>query len=1511
MKVLQFSALFFAITKSGTSQPIPGFSLPKEPSVVAGKVELESLGNQLQVKQFSQKAAIQWKEFNIGKDASLEFLQPNSQSSILNQVSNADPSFILGKISSNGNVFITNRNGIFFGKNATVDVGGLVASSLEIEIDDFINNEFLFKKSIKGGQIVNEGKLSSAQGGFIALLADDVRNSGIILAEKGTVALASGGQIELKFAEENNLEGIKVDASDWDALVENKHVIEAEEGVVILSANAKSKLRGGMVNNSGRILAKGILRKGGRIILTAQENGEVSNSGLVDASSKTAEGGVVTMEGRKILIDSSSITDVSGKKGGGMVLAGGDWQGGKNPEKEPLLPSFQMSQAVEVIMEKEALINASAKEDGPGGTVVLWSDIEDVDSITSVSGNIYSQGGTEGGNGGMVETSGRKLEINDAYVSTLADHGETGQWLLDPGDIDISSSGTVSSLYYSYQPTENTTIQTSAIESALNSNNLTIQTGSGGHYISVTDPISFTNNSSRKLTLNASGDIRINNSVRVNGGIRLIAGGSIELSNNLMANTGEISLQATNDLLSGANGSTVRIENVSGPIGIKADRMAFDGDFNAPSSGRTIIKTRGVLSFEPTGTNFSSDFLGGSDGATGLEMNWKGALTEESTGVYKFTADATSSYRYLEIEDYTRLGGFILNKTNSTTPVKIETELTTTGPISVMGGDVSLSANLTTNSGGIILESSDKLILGLDDSNIRLDSGNSALTLESDWIAFDGQSAGPGNGQTTLATTGILKIEPFNNDFDVNFLGGSDGATGNELNWNGNLSEVSSGIFRFTGDGSNDFRHLLIDNYTRLGGLILGKDESTVPLEIETKIDVAGHISLFGGEVLLEEDVYSTLSGGDILVKSKGKVETVGTRTFQTNNGDITFWADSDGNGEGNIILADFNTINSASGRTGDTDSSGGNITFGGGNNSGLTPNGNAVSSNLPGVKLGTTTANDTQIFSGGGNISIKGESTATSLGDDRDEAGIYQWGKMTMKSGRGAITMLGQSSTFYGIGLTDPISNIASGTKQLSIISSKTSGTAIQLTGTSNSGTGVSFNYLNPKEVLSIGGGQIQINGTGAGAGAHGISLQNQDILSSSGDIFLHGNSEGVIIKDKGARFGSRVGSGVTTSSSNLKISGDVLEYNSPTIGFTHAASTTGTVIMESHGSSFSGLFTFNDFDLDNTVSSLRIGKTTNTEDVRIIKSISIAGPIYFYGGDVYTDSDISISGGGATFAASDILRFGASNTNVMVSTGSNPITLKSDWIAFDGSGNSAGTGHTTFSLSGLLKIEPQSSDFSSEFLGGSDGVTGSELNWKGTVTEISSGVYNFVGDNTSDFKNLTIQDYTRIGGFILNKDNSVTPVRIETQIDANGLITIYGGDIFLEKDLTSTLSGADILVKGRGDIETISSRSVLTNNGDIAFWSNSDNSGGGSIILGNNNVLNSSNGRSGDTDSGGGRITLGGGSGSGTIPTGYSSSSTGAGIKLGTSTANHTEIYSGGGDISIKGSSTATGQV
>ena len=121
------------------------------------------------------------------------------------------------------------------------------------------------------------------------------------------------------------------------------------------------------------------------------------------------------------------------------------------------------------------------------------------------------------------------------------------------------------------------------------------------------------------------------------------------------------------------------------------------------------------------------------------------------------------------------------------------------------------------------------------------------------------------------------------------------------------------------------------------------------------------------------------------------------------------------------MVLGDDNVINSANGRTGDNDSGGGKITIGGGNNGGVVPTGYSSSNAQPGVKLGTTTANHTQIYSGGGNISIKGSSTATGLVDDRDEAGIYQWGRMTMKSGLGSIAFGGTSSEYQGIGFVAP----------------------------------------------------------------------------------------------------------------------------------------------------------------------------------------------------------------------------------------------------------------------------------------------------------------------------------------------------------------------------------------------------------------------------------------------------------------------------------------------------------
>ena len=56
--------------------------------------------------------------------------------------------------------------------------------------------------------------------------------------------------------------------------------------------------------------------------------------------------------------------------------------------------------------------------------------------------------------------------------------------------------------------------------------------------------------------------------------------------------------------------------------------------------------------------------------------------------------------------------------------------------------------------------------------------------------------------------------------------------------------------------------------------------------------------------------------------------------------------------------------------------------------------------------QAGNEHGNHTEIYSGGGDIIVRGSRNLMQVADDRDESGIYQWGQMTMKSGRGSITM-------------------------------------------------------------------------------------------------------------------------------------------------------------------------------------------------------------------------------------------------------------------------------------------------------------------------------------------------------------------------------------------------------------------------------------------------------------------------------------------------------------------------
>ena len=95
-------------------------------------------------------------------------------------------------ITAPGQVVLINPQGVYFGKTATVDVGGLVATTHNSANQAFMDGQMKFDRQGSSAKVVNEGELKAALGGYIALLAPEVRNQGVIVAQMGTVALAAG-----------------------------------------------------------------------------------------------------------------------------------------------------------------------------------------------------------------------------------------------------------------------------------------------------------------------------------------------------------------------------------------------------------------------------------------------------------------------------------------------------------------------------------------------------------------------------------------------------------------------------------------------------------------------------------------------------------------------------------------------------------------------------------------------------------------------------------------------------------------------------------------------------------------------------------------------------------------------------------------------------------------------------------------------------------------------------------------------------------------------------------------------------------------------------------------------------------------------------------------------------------------------------------------------------------------------------------------------------------------------
>src|SRR5258706_5332714 len=393
-------------------------TLPTGGNVTAGSAAISSSGNKLQIDQYTQKAILNWDSFSVGSSAWVNFSQPSSSAIALNRVTGSNPSEIFGRLTANGQVFFSNPNGVLFAPSASVDVGGLFATTLSITDRDFLAGRQNWYNAGGAGSVVNQGVITA--NGYAALAGPQVRNEGIIIARAGTVALAAGDRVSLDMVGDG-LISVSVDQAALNASAINAGRIQADGGTVLLTARSANALLDTVVNNSGVIRANSLVERNGEIVLDGGSAGVVSNTGTLTASGAAADttGGTVKVLGQYVGLFDGSRIDASGDAGGGTVLVGGNFHGG-GPEQNASM----------TYVGRDVSINADAVTSGTGGKVAVWSDVS-----TRFFGSISANGGVQGGDGGFAEVSGKQNLGFDGLVSLGATRGRTGTLLLHPADL--------------------------------------------------------------------------------------------------------------------------------------------------------------------------------------------------------------------------------------------------------------------------------------------------------------------------------------------------------------------------------------------------------------------------------------------------------------------------------------------------------------------------------------------------------------------------------------------------------------------------------------------------------------------------------------------------------------------------------------------------------------------------------------------------------------------------------------------------------------------------------------------------------------------------------------------------------------------------------------------------------------------------------------------------------------------------------------------------------------------
>lgn len=1183
-----------------------------------------------------------WETFNVagGETTSISVVDaqgaPMADGRAIINVLQDYASEIGGNLDIYGIIAILNAHGFNIGPEANINViGGLILSSLGISQEEFFSGMAALHQdpSLAPGFIFNQGNIHAEPGSFLALIAGAIQNTGTIAAEGGTAILAAGregtlsvggdGLIHVQITEPVQAEVFDFEGNKIADQIANSGTIQADGGLVKLTAKGSEQIFDNIINHSGMISAKSVSFANGEVILEGGTEGIVNLSGTVDASGEEDGeiGGKVRITGDRIGFFDGAGVNVSGKNGGGEIFAGGGLQG-----KDPAIQN-----AARVYLSETAQLQADAVENGNGGRVIVWSN-----DGTQIFGYISARGGSQSGNGGFIETSSLSgLQIFRA-PNVSAFQGSGGTWLIDPYNIEIVAGAGNTNINGDTpfaSSGDSAELGVDLIITALGNGDVSIATGAAGsqagNIVWTADMDFNTIGTNKTLTLTAHNDITLNGEISQSGtpddSLNIIfnadsdsnGGGAILINDVIETGGGSLTFQDGTYL-------TANLDTSTNQAGRSGGDITFQDDVIIAKAAGVSLTTTGVagdgdIDFQSTlnsGNTYSYD---------GTARTWNAALAAADSGDGDaagdtYLATATSSLENSIVTSTAAGNQAWLGGSDGTTegdwrwvtgPEGLENSGAgrqfwsgASGGSAVGGAYTNWNSGEPNDSGG----NEDALQLGFGTQGqwndlptnsstlgsvveTNLDPTALTITAGTGSVTFSGViGANKALGALTVSSAG---------DIDLNQAATITGNVG--ITNSGTLTTAAAGDLTATGT----FTH------SGTGSASLAGDITASSITFNRAIAMNTNVTFYAngasGDLNLSNNITKS-AGADatLTLRANDAVLINGVSISSSSNAlDIIVNSDRDGNQAGNINIDTGSTLTS---NGGDIVLSGGTGTTDDLKTTGFAYGTSAGGVNNRGVYILTST-----LSAGAGDIVIRG--TGATLNSTVNQ-GVDIVVNSTVQTTSGDITLVGNAGN--GSGQTNQQGVVVySG----SYVTTATGD--ITVTGTANnSGTGaeqVGVGIIENSGLRATGNGTITVTGTGGTSGSatgnYGVVLDTNSEIEGAGSGAISITATG----GAGSQaFGSlrttnRIGEGATagTYSGNITLTADSAHLGRVDIETTGDVTlrpmTAGTLIdLGAITDLTANTLEYSDDELDNiTASNLTVGRS-NAGNVTISSAIS-----------------------------------------------------------------------------------------------------------------------------------------------------------------------------------------------------------------------------------------------------------------------------------------------------------------